>query len=109
MKRKEDRRSNLFLSPGLVVACLPFLGSALTQVILWNILEYVSSLQHAEACCMYRTLLATGIQQPPLYSVLYGIISKGRCVLPRNFSLEKNQGPRELALISKSLACLVDQ
>jgi hypothetical protein len=51
----------------------------------------------------------TGRQPPPLYSVLYGIISRRRCVLPRNFSLEKNQVPRELTLISKSLACLVAQ
>jgi hypothetical protein len=37
---KKKGQSNLFLSLGLVVACLPFLGSALTQVILgtiWNI------------------------------------------------------------------------
>jgi hypothetical protein len=53
---------------------------------------------------------STGRQPPPLYSVLYGIISKRPCVLPDNFSLEKNQGvPRELALIAISLACLVAQ
>ncbi len=33
----------------------------------------------------------TGGQPPLLYSVLYGIICKRRCILPRNFSLEKNQ------------------
>ncbi len=32
----------------------------------------------------------TGRQPPPLYSVLYRIISKRRCILPRNCSLEKN-------------------
>ncbi len=39
------------------------------------------------------SLLASqpGRKPPPLYSVLYGIISKRRCVLPRNFSLEKSQ------------------
>ncbi len=44
---------------------------------------------------------------PTLYSVLYGIISKRRCLLPRNCSLEKNQVPRELTPIAISLACLV--
>jgi hypothetical protein len=50
-------------------------------------------------------------QPPPLYSVLYGIISKGRCILlrNRNCSLEKNQMPRESTLIAISLACLVAQ
>jgi hypothetical protein len=42
-------------------------------------------------------------------STLYGIISKRRCVLPLNCSLEKNQVPRELLLIAISLACLVAQ
>ncbi len=55
------------------------------------------------------TVAPTVRQPPPLYSVLYGIISKRRCILPRNFSLEKNQVPRELALIAISLACLVAQ
>ncbi len=47
---------------------------------------------------------------PPLFSVLYEIIPKRRCVLgllPHNCSLEKNQVPRELKLISISPACLV--
>ncbi len=44
---------------------------------------------------------------PPLFSVLYGIISKRPSVLTHNCSLEKNQVPRELALIAISLACLV--
>jgi hypothetical protein len=48
-------------------------------------------------------------QPSPLYSFLYGIISKIRCVLPRNFSLEKYLVPGELALIAISLACLVAQ
>jgi hypothetical protein len=48
-------------------------------------------------------------QPSPLYSFLYGIISKRRCVLPRNFSLEKNLVPGELALIAIFLACLVAQ
>ncbi len=53
------------------------------------------------------TVPATGRQPPPLYSVLYGIISKRHCKLPSNCSLEKNQVPRELALIAISLAYLV--
>ncbi len=35
----------------------------------------------------------TGRQQPPLYSVLCGIISKRRCIKLSNCSLEKNQVP----------------
>jgi hypothetical protein len=34
-------------------------------------------------------------------------VSKRHCVLPRNWSLEKNQVPREWALIAISLVCLV--
>ncbi len=40
---------------------------------------------------------------------LYRIISKRRCILLRNCSLEKNQVPREPALIAISLTCLVAQ
>jgi hypothetical protein len=43
---------------------------------------------------------STGRQLPPLSSVLYW---------PHNYSLEKNQVPRELALIAISLACLLIQ
>ncbi len=50
---------------------------------------------------------SSGRQPSPFYSVLYGIISKRRCVLPRNYSLQENQVLRELALASMSLACLV--
>jgi hypothetical protein len=42
----------------------------------------------------------TGWQLPPLSSVLYW---------PHNYSLEKNQVPRELALIAITLACLLVQ
>ncbi len=52
------------------------------------------------------TVAPTGRQPPPPYSVLFRIISKRRCILPHNFSLEKNQVPRELTLIAISLACL---
>jgi hypothetical protein len=49
----------------------------------------------------------TGRQPPPLSSVLYGIILKDVPYWPHNYYLEKNQVPRELALIAISLACLV--
>ncbi len=47
----------------------------------------------------------TGRQLPPLYSVVYGIISMRHCLLPCNFSLEKIRC-LELALIAISLASL---
>ncbi len=66
-------------------------------------------------CCDGRSMppsltdRTTGRQPPPLSSVLWGIISKRRSYWPDNYSLEKNQVPRELALIAISLACLVAQ
>ncbi len=49
------------------------------------------------------------MQLPPLSSVLYRIVLKDVPYWPHNYSLEKNQVPRELALISISLACLLVQ
>jgi hypothetical protein len=49
----------------------------------------------------------TGRQPPPLSSVLYRIILKDVPYWPHNYSLEKNQVPRELTLIAISLTCLV--
>jgi hypothetical protein len=51
----------------------------------------------------------TGGQPPPLSSVLSRIILKDVPYWPHNYSLEKNQVPRELTLIAISLACLVAQ
>ncbi len=57
------------------------------------------------------SVIFTGRKPPPLSSVLYGKISKRRSVLAGQLllTLEKNQVPRELALIAISLACLVAQ
>jgi hypothetical protein len=55
----------------------------------------------------FPTCSHTGRQPSLLYSVLYGIISKRRCILPRNLSLEKKQVARELALLAISLTCLL--
>ena len=46
--------------------------------------------------CTLSMAPTTGRQPPPLYSVLYEIISKRRCILPRNFSLEKNKVPSNI-------------
>jgi hypothetical protein len=51
----------------------------------------------------------TGRQLHPLSSVLYGIILEEVLYRPHNYSFEKNQVPRELALIAISLACLLVQ
>jgi hypothetical protein len=59
----------------------------------------------------FRLVQPTSSQPPLLWfsvllsgSTVYGIISKRRCVLPHNCSLEKNQVPKESALIAISLA-----
>jgi hypothetical protein len=51
----------------------------------------------------------TGRQLRPLFSVLYRIITKRRTFWPHNYSLVKNQVPREVALTAISLACLLVQ
>jgi len=56
--------------------------------------------------CHSRNVPLTGRQPPPLSSVLYGIIYKRRSYWPHKYSSEKNQVPRELALIALSLACM---
>ncbi len=60
-------------------------------------------------CWSLTCIVDTGRHPPPLSSVLYGIISKDVHYWPHNYSLEKNQVLRELALIAISLACLVAQ
>ncbi len=54
-------------------------------------------------------ILPTGRQLRPLSSVLYRIILKDVTFWPHNYSLEKNQVPREGALTAISLACLLVQ
>ncbi len=75
---------------------------------LWIFLELEARFEHFQA--LLRWLKGTRSQVGKhLLCTLFCTrdISKRRCILPRNFSLEKNQVPRELALIAISLACLL--
>ncbi len=54
-------------------------------------------------CTMHMQATAPSLQ----YSVLYGIISKRRCILPRNCSLKKNHMPRVGTDSNIPIACLV--